>query len=275
MNNYNESNESNEVKKETTIIQNITLGYHFVSDIKLQWGPKEVKDLTWEKPELIKNSKDLKDSLRAGILRQLSEQEYQKTLDLQYKREKKQLLLNAQNQMHLENVSVDGVDKEFLADTFDVSKARKTENEFDITGTANHPLSYVAAFEIAQARADLQGELLTAEEFSILVEKNPQIVPHLLKESKASSEREAHTVYYSNPPGEFGKEAGVIRGKMNNIQSGHEINSSPMNYENILSKIDMMDEDISYRTSNFDIETEEDIVESIDISSDEIIIPID
>ena len=46
------------------IVQNITPFYHVCSDINLTWGPREVKDLTWEDPMIIKRSSNLKNSLR-------------------------------------------------------------------------------------------------------------------------------------------------------------------------------------------------------------------
>ena len=76
---------------ESFIVQNCTLSYHFVSDIGLSFAPKEVKDLTWEDPTIIKKSRNLKDALRTGYLIKLTPEQYEKTLDLQYKKEKKQL----------------------------------------------------------------------------------------------------------------------------------------------------------------------------------------
>ena len=76
---------------ESFIVQNCTLSYHFVSDISLSFAPKEVKDLTWEDPIIIKKSRNLKDALRTGYLIKLTPDQYEKTMDLQYKKEKKQL----------------------------------------------------------------------------------------------------------------------------------------------------------------------------------------
>lgn len=248
--------------RETTIIQNITLGYHFVSDIKLQWGPKEVKDLTWEDPIMIKKSKDLRDSMRSGILKQLTEEEYEKTMQLQYEKERKQLLRDQQNKMKLESVEVEGLDKEFLADTFDVSEARKKPGaELDITGTANHPMSCVAAFEIAQAQAMEKGDTLTAEEFLMAVENNPKIIPSLLRMTKAANSLPAKTAYVASPMSETGGISGVLKTKMNNINQDMvgEVNNT----------------DIEYIMQKIDIDTDEGFAESIEISSEEIIIDVE
>jgi hypothetical protein len=245
--------------RDSTIIQNITLGYHFVSDIKLQWGPKEVKDLTWEDPIMIKKSKDLKDSLRSGILKQLTEDEYEKTMQLQYQREKKQLLKDQQNKTQLENVQIEELNKEFMADTFDVSEARrKSSNELDITGAANHPMSYVTAFEIAQAQAAEKGDTLTAEEFSYLVENNPKIVPSLLKLTKVANVETPKNVYYATPPNAQGSESGVVRSKMTNLNKNMIDDNPPT--------------DVNYIMQKLDIDVNTDYTESIDVSSEEIII---
>jgi hypothetical protein len=248
--------------RDSTIIQNITLGYHFVSDIKLQWGPKEVKDLTWEDPIMIKKSKDLKDSLRSGILKQLNDEEYEKTMQIQYQRERKQLLKDQQNKVKLENVEIEGLEKEFLADTFDVSEARKkSSSELDITGTANHPMSYVTAFEIAQAQANDKGDTLTAEEFSIAVERNPKIVPALLKMTKAAQTNPNKAVYVATPPNSQGSESGVVKTQMRNLNQ--EMIGEPNNT------------DVEYIMQKLDVDADVDFAESMEVSSDEIIIDIE
>jgi uncharacterized membrane protein YheB (UPF0754 family) len=55
-----------------------------------------VIDLTWEDPVLIKKSKNLKDSINKGILKKLTDEEYEKTKALQYNREQKELLKQQQ-----------------------------------------------------------------------------------------------------------------------------------------------------------------------------------
>jgi len=246
-------------ERESTIIQNVTNGYHFVSDIKLQWWPREMIDLTWEDPAIIKRSKDLKDALRSGILKQLTEEEYEKTMALQYQREKKQLLKDQQNKTKLENVEIEGLDKGFLADTFDVSEARrKSTNELDITGTANHPMSYVAAFEIAQAQASEKGDTLTAEEFSMIVENNPKIVQSLLKMSRVAKTEPAKNVYFATPPSAQNGESGVVRTQMRNINQEMINEPAPTDVEYIMQKLD--------------IDTDSDFAESFEVSSNEIII---
>jgi len=198
------------------IVQNITPFYHVCSDINMTWGPREVKDLTWEDPAIIKRSSNLKNSLREGTLRQLSEAEYDKTISLQLEKEKKQLLREQKNKNEYKKMKVD--DREMVADKIDLEKARRKNNdEIDITGTANHPMSYVTAFEVAQNIATERGDLLTAEEFASMVEVNPNIVPALLSQMKTQSVETQKSVYYAVPMGEGNTSTGVIKTSMKNL----------------------------------------------------------
>jgi hypothetical protein len=207
------------------IVQNITPFYHVCSDINLTWGPREVKDLTWEDPMLIKKSANLKNSLRQGTLRQLNEKEYEKTQQLQYEKEKKQLLREQKNKNEYKKIKAD--DRELMADTFELDKARrKFGDEIDNTGTANHPMSYVTAFEIAQNIANERGDLLTAEEFSSMVESNPNIVPALLAQTRqAETTENPKSVYYAVPMGEGNTTTGVIKSSMKNFNRDARMNS--------------------------------------------------
>ena len=42
------------LEPESFIVQNVTMGPHYVSDIRLNFGPLEAIDLTWEDPKTIK-----------------------------------------------------------------------------------------------------------------------------------------------------------------------------------------------------------------------------
>lgn len=204
-------------ERPTFIVQNITPFYHVCSDINMTWGPREVKDLTWEDPTIIKKSANLKNALRSGTLRQLSEVEYEKTIALQYEKEKKQLLREQKNKNEYRKIKAD--DKEMVADTIDLDKARrKMGDAIDITGTANHPMSYVTAFEIAQNIATERGDLLTAEEFSSMVEANPNIVPALLSQTRQAETMDPQkSVYYAVPMGEGNTTTGVVKASMKNF----------------------------------------------------------
>ena len=102
MNNSPETNEP-----ESFIVQNVTLGPHYVSDIKLNFAPLQAIDLTWMDPAHVKNSKDLRQSLRMGLLKKISNQQFDQIEEKQAIREKKELLRQRQN-VKLEDVEVDG-----------------------------------------------------------------------------------------------------------------------------------------------------------------------
>lgn len=214
---YNVFMDKSATERETFIVQNITLNYHVISDIGLQFKPREVIDLTWEDEAMIKKSRNLKESLRTGILKKLTEEEYNKTLDMQYQRERKQLLREQQNKDNLKKITAD--DKEMMADTFDVAKGKKKQAELDITGTANHPMSYVAAYEIASQLADNNGDVLTAEEFGEIVSKDPGIVPRLLSQTKQASADSGHTAYYAVP--NESNISGVVKTQMTNYNKAY------------------------------------------------------
>jgi len=202
---------------ESFIVQNCTLSYHFVSDIGLSFAPKEVKDLTWEDPTIIKKSRNLKDALRTGYLIKLTPEQYEKTLDLQYKKEKKQLERDQQRKAtYSKQKNQKGND--MVAETMDLEKAsRKNVNELDITGTANHPMSVVQAYAIAASKAQDKGDVLTAEEFLQFVEQHPNVVAKLLSETRVATASTKGQAYYAQPRGDVNSETGVMKANMRNI----------------------------------------------------------
>ena len=76
---------------ESFIVQNVTMSYHWISDIRLQFDPLAVIDLTWEDPKFIKASKDLRNALRQGYLRQISQEEWDKKQEKQLAKDRKEL----------------------------------------------------------------------------------------------------------------------------------------------------------------------------------------
>jgi hypothetical protein len=273
---------SHENTDETFIVQNITLNYHFVSDIGLQFKPREVLDLTWEDPTLIKKSRNLKDSLRSGILKKLTPEEYDKTMRLQYEREKKELAREQEkNQQKYRKVKTSDGD-EFQADTFDpMKRSQKKNDEVDITGIANHPMSYVAAFEIAQTIAAERGDLISAEEFATLVDQNPNIVPGLLaKTRQAEAEIKTHSSYYAVPMGDGATQTGVVKANTNSLKTSR--NGSYLNEQELEEKsgylLDAIDlsamerqsyrDDLDVDLENLNDDDDVDFSEVIDLEND-------
>jgi hypothetical protein len=166
---------------ESFIVQNVTLGPHYVSDIRLNFGPLEAIDLTWEDSKVIKASKDLRTSLRMGFLRKISSEQFDNIEEKAAIRGKKELL-RQQNANNLRTVDVDG--KQLEVETIDTEKVYKKETEVSTAGYANDSLSYATAFDIAQTQAQLRGDELSIEEFAEQVNNNANLVQNLLRQQK-------------------------------------------------------------------------------------------
>ena len=279
--------------EETYYVQNITLGYYSVSDIALTFGPREIKNLKWEKADLIKTSGGLVDAMEKGFLRRLSKDECEKTKNMQYQKEKKEMLREMQNKPEYEKFDT-GNKKEVLAETFDVSKgSSKRKEKLDFSGNANDSLSYVTAFEIAEAQAYERGDQLSAEEFGDIVTRDPEIIGRLLKGTNlaANNTEINHRVYFNTPPGDhIAGNSGVASDRMANLRrDGRMAGMSDMQMSDQFERGDAMVEDnrsvpkydftqdkafqreadqdfYNLRTGNFD--GEEDFAEEIVIEED-------
>ena len=190
---------------ESFIIQNVTLGPHYVSDLRIQFDPLAVVDLTWEDHKIVKASKDLRNSLRMGLLKQISQQQWETILEKQSFKEKKELL-KQQNNQNLRQVDVDG--KTIEAEQIDAEKASRVNKDVVSTaGYANDSLSYAMALDIAQTKAQLGGEDLSVEDFAERVQRDPGIVNKLLSEQKyldnmsvTSGDPNRAKAYVTQPP---------------------------------------------------------------------------
>ena len=176
MSNAPESNET-----ESFVVQNVTLGPHYVSDIKLNFAPLQAIDLTWMDPDHVKNSKDLRQSLRMGLLKKISPDQFDRIEERQAIREKKELL-KQQNNLRLQDVEVDG--KQLQAETIDAEKAYNPDGTISTAGYANDSLSYAMALDIAQQQAQLRGDDLTVEDFADQVQRDPNLVGRMINMQK-------------------------------------------------------------------------------------------
>lgn len=171
---------------ETFIIQNVTLSPHYVSDIRLQFDPLAVIDLTWEDSKAIRASKDLRNSLRTGILRKITQDQWDKILEKQTIREKKELLRQQQND-NLRTIEVDGEEKQ--VEMIDVEKgSANKETPVSTSGYANDSMSYAVALDIAQQQAELRGDEMSVEEFAEKVKNDPNLVPRLISQARNLNE---------------------------------------------------------------------------------------
>jgi hypothetical protein len=169
--------------EQTFIIQNRTPSPHYVSDIKLSFDPLQVIDLTWEDPKLVKASKDLKNSLRKGILVQITSDAWDSILSREAEREKKEILRQKKNSGY-ETMEIDG--KTIEVESLDAEKPYNKDGTVSISGYANDSLTYALALDIAQHQAEMQGDELSVEQFAAMVKSDPTIVQRLVKSTSVS-----------------------------------------------------------------------------------------
>ncbi len=149
------SNSNPELK--SFIVQNVTPGYHFISDIPMTFNPYEVKNLTWEKSTLVDRSMGLRASLLKGILRQITPAEHENIIRKEVEREKHELF-RAQQAQRLQQIDVDGkqVDAEVLnLNAADSGAAQQAA--VNTSGYANDPLTYAMYFQQKNAESIANG----------------------------------------------------------------------------------------------------------------------
>ena len=227
-------NESVNQEPESFIVQNVTLGPHYVSDIRLNFGPLQAIDLTWEDPKVVKASKDLRNSLRLGLLRKISPDQFDSIEERAAIKGKKELL-KQQNNNNLRTVDVDG--KTIEAESIDAEKAYSNKNNVTTAGYANDSLSYAMALDIAQTQAELQGEDLSVEQFAEKVQRNPGIINQLLAQQKnldanssVSGVETRGRAFVAEPPSDAVRGSSVREVEMTNYNRDRRVAGADFNY---------------------------------------------
>jgi hypothetical protein len=218
---------------ESFIVQNVTMNYHWISDIRLQFDPLAVIDLTWEDPKVIMASKDLRNALRQGYLRKISQEEWDKKQEKQLAKEKKELLKSNPNARMQTIESEDG--KTLEAEVIDAERPYKRESELSNAGYANDPLSYAVALEVAQTQAELNGDELSVEEFAERVKRDAGLVGRLVNaqtNSVVSGSTRKGQAYVAQAPGSGQSESTIGSVKMSNFgRDGYLAGSEASVYE--------------------------------------------
>jgi len=219
---------------ESFIVQNVTLGPHYVSDIRLNFGPLQAIDLTWEDTKVVKASKDLRNSIRLGLLRKITPDQFDSIEERAAIKGKKELL-KQQNNNNLRTVDVDG--KTIEAESIDAEKAYSNKNNVTTAGYANDSLSYAMALDIAQTQAELQGEDLSVEQFADRVQKNPGIINQLLAQQKnldanssISGVETRGRAFVAEPPGDAVRGSTVREIEMTNYNRDRRVAGADFNY---------------------------------------------
>ena len=227
-------NESVNQEPESFIVQNVTLGPHYVSDIRLNFGPLQAIDLTWEDPKVVKASKDLRNSLRLGLLRKITPDQFDSIEERAAVKGKKELLKQQSNN-NLRTVDIDG--KTIEAESIDAEKAYSNKNNVTTAGYANDSLSYAMALDIAQTQAELQGEDLSVEQFAERVQKNPGIINQLLAQQKnldanssVSGVETRGRAFVAEPPGDAVRGSTVREVEMTNYNRDRRVAGADFNY---------------------------------------------
>jgi hypothetical protein len=227
-------NESVNQEPESFIVQNVTLGPHYVSDIRLNFGPLQAIDLTWEDPKVVKASKDLRNSIRLGLLRKITPDQFDSIEERAAIKGKKELL-KQQNNNNLRTVDIDG--KTIEAESIDAEKAYSNKNNVTTAGYANDSLSYAMALDIAQTQAELQGEDLTVEQFADRVQNNPGIINQLLAQQKhldanssISGVETRGRAFVAEPPGDAVRGSTVREVEMTNYNRDRRVAGADFNY---------------------------------------------
>ena len=230
----NEQFDKTSEEPESFIIQNVTLGPHYVSDIRLQFDALAVIDLTWEDPKVIKASKDLRNSIIMGLLKKITPEQWDVILEKQAYKEKREIL-QQQNSKKMKTIEVDG--KELQVETLDANKTYKPDGTVSTAGYANDHLSYAMALDIAQTQAELTGEELTVEEFAERVQQDPTLVQRLMSQYKnmelnasISGDTRKGRAYVATAPDTFDERTSIKELTMSNVQRDGYLAGSEMNY---------------------------------------------
>ncbi len=264
---------NNASDKDTFVIQNITLNYHVVSDIGLQFAPRQVIDLTWEDESMIKRSRNLQESLKSGILRRLSKAEYEKTMELQTIKEKKELERHRKKTQY-EKVELDG-DRDIFAETLEINDKIKRNGRRDAEiGDFNTTMMHVQAFSIAQNLHQERGETLTPEEFATMVEKNPKLVQQLVSKTRLAQNepKEKRHAYIATPNGE---NTAVAKKEMVNYNRDFAQEDLTIDYkESILYDALDIEPEMARRADNIDVDfndydDDSGFAEEIDVKADD------
>lgn len=165
------------------IVQNTFEGPLYISDIGMEFGGLEVRDLTWEDPSIVKRSQDLRKALTMGHLHRISQAEWDNIVRIKAAeaRAETQRLSNRRTR----NVRVD--DRLIEAEVLNLNKAdggKSAQDQVSTAGYANDPMSYATAFQEARYQYEDRGVTLDAHTFAAMTKNRPSLINRLLnKES--------------------------------------------------------------------------------------------
>jgi hypothetical protein len=166
---------------QTVIVQNILKGPLFISDIGMEFGALEAKDLTYEDPSLVKRSQDLRKALQLGHLVRISQEELDNILAMRIAEARAETQRIGGGQ-RTRDVKVDG--RIVQAEVLNLNKAaagRAERDQINTAGYENDPMSYASAFQEARLQYEDRGAMLDANTFSSMVKNKPSLIQSLLR----------------------------------------------------------------------------------------------
>lgn len=168
---------------ETFIVQNVMPCFHCISDLGWTFQPFEVKDLTWQDTAIIQKSANLRESIKKGLLKQITQEQWDELQDRQLAEERARLVKD-QRERKRQMVDVDGTAIE--AEIINLNAGDRgitADEEVTTAGNINDPMTYSVAFAAASAEAAERGEHLDASDFSRMLENNPKLIDNYLTRS--------------------------------------------------------------------------------------------
>jgi len=164
---------------ESIIVQNTFEGPLYISDIGMEFGGLEVRDLTWEDPSIVKRSQDLRRAIQLGHLIRISQGEWDNIMRIKAAeaRAETQRISNRRTR----TVNADG--RLLEAEVLNLNKAdggKAAQDQVSTAGHANDPMSYATAFQEARYQYEDRGVTLDAHTFAGMVRNRPSLIPRLL-----------------------------------------------------------------------------------------------
>jgi hypothetical protein len=204
--------------RESYIVQNVTPGYHYISDMKLNIGPLEVIDLSYRDADEVRGSQNLRDSLRAGYIRKITPEESERIATKKTAQLRKGVS-SLQQQSRRDQIEVEGKTLDVEPLNLSRTESSKMSEQVSSAGYANDPLSYAVALEIAQSQAEASGDTLLVEEFAEMVSRDSDLVRRLITSNTNSIKPLANDgldsgAFYAEPPVNEGEKTVVSRKKM-------------------------------------------------------------
>jgi len=219
---------------ETFIVQNITKGPLYISDIGMSFGPLEVRDLTWEDPYIVKRSNDLRKAILSGFLARISQEQWNQILAFQVAQAQADARRIERNRQRTRQVQADG--RVFDAEIQNLSKAdggRAAQEAVATAGYINDPVSYSTAFREAILQYEDRGFTLDAHTFAALAQSNPDIIGKLLNGESIFSDMGAVSgdpnrgrATVLTAPTNIGEGMGVMQMPMTNYNRDQQIAGS-------------------------------------------------